>query len=58
MNGGIINCAKYSFAGLLISGDEGEKHLDTLKQHLGLSNVFYLNFNKFNYHKPEHLVLK
>lgn len=45
MNGGIINCSRYSFAGLLISDFAGEKHLNMLKNNFGLSNVFYLNVN-------------
>lgn len=41
MNGGIMNCSKFCYSGLLISPDKGKSHLKTLKRYLGITNVFH-----------------
>ncbi|MGN0181727.1 MAG: hypothetical protein ACI4DP_04855 [Candidatus Ornithomonoglobus sp.] len=39
MNGGICNMSKYSYCGILVSGEHSEGHIDFLKKHLGIENV-------------------
>ena len=41
LNGGIMNMAAFSFLGLLVSPAEGRKHLQTIKEHSSVGNVFH-----------------
>lgn len=40
-NGGVFNCAKYFFTGVIISEEPGSSHVNTFKNNLGLNNLFF-----------------
>lgn len=42
-NGGILNMSTHSFCGILVGNYESERHLNALRNYLGINNVFFVD---------------
>jgi hypothetical protein len=45
LNGGVMNCSRFFYTGLLVAPKGAERHLNTLKERLGIFNIFFYPHN-------------